>query len=294
MKLSNISAMSLLSVFVLTACGGGSGGGNGNSSTSSTSSTNSTGKALNNIPENTNKAPENNHQNPETKPNDSGTEKSEPKVEDKKIEGYRLDAKRGDSGDFSWSLKGNDLNYLSVWGKKIPLIELGSEPNEKGWYSVGFNKQGLISSNQQLTYTRHGVFQPVTSNDVYIFAQGEKATEVPTMGAYNYKGQATMVYVDNNDANKILRLAEYPAEFIADFGKKELLGAISLLDQQNNVLPLTAEINGDKFKHWGGFDGVYVEGQFYGPQASELGGIYYKRDKFSGTFGAKKQEKQDK
>ncbi|MGX3020901.1 transferrin-binding protein-like solute binding protein [Ursidibacter sp. B-7004-1] len=41
-----------------------------------------------------------------------------------------------------------------------------------------------------------------------------------------------------------------------------------------------------------GFDGVYVEGQFYGPQASELGGIYYKRDKFSGTFGAKKQEKE--
>lgn len=274
----SIITLSLLSVFALTACGGGG------SSTGIHKKTVGS-KPINQTIEDSTK-----------KPNPPSTKKDNTK-EDKKqdkpdiISGnYLVGASRNNVGYTSFSLRGKDLNYIEMFGNKIPLSDPAAKPVD-GWNHIG---NGLVSSSEQLQYARHGAFQH--GSEVYIFAQGEKAQSVPSTGKFTYEGHATLITVEGKDVFKDLKEGETKllvrpttSTFEIDFGKKSLVGSIGVGSGYNILLQ--ANIDGVTFRRFGALRDYNVTGEFYGKNGEELAGTYSLDDKVSGTFGAKQVNK---
>lgn len=276
MKKLTTFAMVFTSAFVLAGCGGGGSGGSS---------------------DNTQKTPVNSSV-PAVKPVEKPTVQQN-KVENKGkaekplpiIEGdYVAGVGRGSVGFLPSSLWTNhqSIDVLRVSLGKDGYVSLIA-PNrkmDKGWYKLD---NGAVSSSELLDYVRYGAIEVETGRNVQIFAQGEKATDIPTQGVFNYLGQATWVEANKKDwKNQLQVLYGLPAAFIADFGNKKLAGAIRIPRSDEHLL-FKASIKGEKFSYHNLAEEVDVSGAFYGKGASELGGVYILRDKASGSFGAKKQ-----
>ena len=119
----------------------------------------------------------------------------------------------------------------------------------------------------------------------YMFAQGEDATNIPTTGTAHYSGNA--VHASNG------ALERGTVALAVDFSSRTINGQVSLPGRGN-----VASLNG-VFEGPSGFKNdpanppaaAKFNGSFYGPQAAELGGVYYKDgvNGYSGAFGAQKQ-----
>lgn len=261
MKLFSLSTITL----VLVGCGGGGGGGSESSSPKPVNHTN------------TIKQPTS-----EVKADDTHTtEISTPK--EAKVKGaYIIGADRDNVGFTSFSLSGDKLDVLDAFPSSIPLVDPAYILKD-GWYKIG---NGVVNSSELLQYVRHGAVED--KRGVYIFAQGEKAENIPTSGKFTYKGHATLVSVLDKEDKGLQVVYGLDSTFDVDFDKKSLIGSIGGSPEGKNIV-FDADIKGDKFSKWGGLSGVSVDGAFYGKDASELGGTYLLRDVASGTFGAKRQ-----
>ena len=73
------------------------------------------------------------------------------------------------------------------------------------------------------------------------------------------------------------------ALFDVDFGSKKITGDIDMGSGQK--INLAGDISGASFSGTSG--NTEMRGNFFGPQAAELGGVF--KGSLSGAFGAKKQ-----
>lgn len=258
MKALKFTAVALLSLLTLSACGGSGG-----------SKPTPTPKTVGTVPSQPTT--------PATNPNTPTPTKEYP------IQGhYLIGADLNQVGYVITTLRGENLNILSSLNS-IPLADPGSNPVD-GYYRIG---SGAVNDNSLLQNVRFGI---VGSDQIYIFSQGVKAENIPTTGKATYKGESVFVFVDQEDPQKALGYYKgLPATFDVDFDQKSLIGSIQVYEDSPNLV-FNATIRENKFSHYGGIDGISVEGAFYGKDASELGGTYLKRDAFSGSFGAKKVE----
>ena len=168
-----------------------------------------------------------------------------------------------------------------------------------GKFLKDIDKNGSIEvSGSNLSYVRFGTATVFTSSGTeektYEFAYGKliAANDVPASGKATYKG-----YVHTETA-----LAGYPnaSLFNVDFGKKTIDGKIydaSDVAPSKDSVALSGKISGNSFSGTKG--AVEMQGNFYGPKAAELGGIFKGQTDYgrndgnylgvTGSFGAKKQ-----
>lgn len=115
----------------------------------------------------------------------------------------------------------------------------------------------------------------------YAFGRLTEAANVPTTGSATYQGTAFYAIDDH-------QIFDAMSEFNVDFAAKTVNGRLynSTLSI-NDTLP-TATVNGDSFV--GSANGRYIQGNFFGAQAEELGGIYHNDGAdVTAAFGATKQ-----
>ena len=101
---------------------------------------------------------------------------------------------------------------------------------------------------------------------------------MPTSGKATYIGDAVV------GTAGVLLSSE--SKFNVDFGAKTIKGYIDTAYE----IPLSGKIVGASFS--GDQDGVTMKGNFFGPKAAELGGVFsaeHRNSSYQGAFGAKKQ-----
>ena len=104
------------------------------------------------------------------------------------------------------------------------------------------------------------------------------ADAMPTSGKATYIGDAVV------GTAGVLLSSE--SKFNVDFGAKTIKGYIDTAYE----IPLSGKIVGASFS--GDQDGVTMKGNFFGPKAAELGGVFsaeHGNSSYQGAFGAKKQ-----
>lgn len=167
------------------------------------------------------------------------------------------------------------INKVVVNGQAIDFVPTSSDQSNR--IDIRGNNMVRVGSNKELSYTRYGYMKNGTNATPYIFAQGHVTTDnMPTIGTATYTGNATHV------ANGNIEHAN--AEFSVDYGKKTVNGTIT--PTSGIVHRLDATISGNRFS---GNGNMITNGQFYGPNAEEMGGTYQNRiGNINGAFGAKK------
>ena len=192
-------------------------------------------------------------------------------------------------------ISGDKDSVVTVDGHQITVVRPGIT---SGRFTETVDKNGLtITSGQTLSYMRFGARtnQNITTNinDIgtnhYAFAIGNitptsGADAVPTTGKAAYEGLATLGHSNTT-------FGKGTSSFNVDFGAKTINGSVT---NGPFTVPLAGTINGASFN--GEKDGIAMQGNFYGPKAAELGGIFkgelVEGSSFTpvlGSFGASKQ-----
>ena len=185
---------------------------------------------------------------------------------------------------YDLSLRSDYKTVLVVDGKTLPI----AHPNIK---LSDFNALDSITNGKKVhSFTVSGTkFNNVKFGyvDGYVFHQGNPTAEtnMPTTGKATYNVDS--VYVKNEVVT-----TSKGANLTADFGNKTLSGTV--FAAKNGIAEVKTEftgIEGNKFDgsvKQDGAGGATLKGQFYGPDASEIGGVFFSSD-YSGAFGGKKQ-----
>ena len=117
-------------------------------------------------------------------------------------------------------------------------------------------------------------------NTDYIFSQGALTQNMPSTGIARYDGEAIVGRNGQTDAAD--------AKFIVGFGSRSLSGRIIPLRDSKvafNEVNFNASIDGNSFYNNG--LSVGTNGNFYGDNARELGGVFYDNNQeLRGSFGA--------
>ncbi len=149
--------------------------------------------------------------------------------------------------------------------------------------------QRMVGGNN-LSHTRFGYVR-ANDNLGYVFASGQTTPEanIPHTGYFTYNGH----YVDVDPASNGDKLSSGEATFNVNFGNRTIVG--QLLFDPTSPMNINGTITDNKFngtlQQGTGPSGGEVKGRFYGPNAEELGGTYYfkeRGDEYSGAFGAKR------
>lgn len=181
----------------------------------------------------------------------------------------------------------DDLNTLNIDGRQIQI----SNPNilSAGFATLEDSSAKSFTSGSNYTYSRFGAYTDKQTNKDYIYSfgsitpiSGENA--IPVTGTVFYSGDA-LVSVNNAD------FAPARSMFIVNFGTKGIIGSIRTGVQTNYTAHLMASITGSSFQ--GKVNNLTMQGNFYGPNAAELGGTFSGKDSttnntFIGSFGAKR------
>lgn len=188
-------------------------------------------------------------------------------------------------------LVGSGINKLVINGEELELIP-ADLTNVK--ITEWFSNQTLLRSLDVFAGLQYVRFGQVTSRSLdekeTVFAYGELTdpAKMPTADAQvHYQGKA--LYLNPQDMQD---WKKGESAFTVNFGKKTIEGKISSAANEFTALDLkNGKISGNGFS--GTTNGVVMKGRFFGPNAQELGGTFYKGDKAKpesiGSFGAKKQ-----
>ncbi|WP_297957095.1 transferrin-binding protein-like solute binding protein [uncultured Neisseria sp.] len=178
------------------------------------------------------------------------------------VDGHKIDLSKANEASTFYNFLGNDdLNarHTTISGKKYSHVRFGHEY----WVSP------TLPEGNRDTHFAVGNITPISGVDA-----------MPTSGKATYVGDS------------VLGWDVLDAKFNVDFGSKTITGVInneakSLYER----VPLKGTISGASFS--GDENGISMKGNFYGPKAAELGGVFrFERNNgtgFSGAFGAKKQ-----
>ena len=120
-------------------------------------------------------------------------------------------------------------------------------------------------------------------NNDYIFSLGERTTNMPSSGSASYSGEGIVGRAANAETAT--------AKITADFGQKTVKGELTQTPSDRstftfNPVSFNATINGNSFS---GDGAVKANGNFYGNNAAEVGGIFHDTTQnLYGSFGAKR------
>lgn len=262
----------LLTASLLAACGS-SGGGSSSPATSDNPATPSTS-------ENPSTPTQENPSNSTNSSNSSGSASSSSGSSNEILMGTAASNNEG----YDLSLRSDYKTVLVVDGKTLPI----AHPNIK---LSDFNALDSITNGKKVhSFTVSGTkFNNVKFGyvDGYVFHQGNPTAEtnMPTTGKATYNVDS--VYVKNEVVT-----TSKGANLTADFGNKTLSGTVfAAKDGIADVKTEFTGIEGNEFYgsvKQDGAGGATLRGQFYGSDASEIGGVFFSSD-YSGAFGGKKQ-----
>lgn len=153
---------------------------------------------------------------------------------------------------------------LNIDGKTIHLLntKLNPEGITDLSFSLGSNvTYGIYTDQKKLD--RDG--DPVS----YLYAYGNVTAvdKIPTRGKFDYQGKATY-------GSEALRgfINAVDANFSVDFAQKTVDGKISSQANNLNLTLPTATIKDNGFAGSKGDD--FIQGQFFGEQATQIGGVF--------------------
>ena len=208
------------------------------------------------------------------------------------VGGNALSVKAGELSIAQYTVPVGNMNTsIDVDGHKIDLSKPSLAPTF--FYSLGhddLNARQIYISGKKYSYVRFGREYWVSptipeGNRDTVFAIGNLT---PTSGvdAMPTSGKATYI----GDSIFGHNLAD--AKFNVDFGRKSITGVLN--SEAEYLYPrvsLKGTISGASFS--GDENGVSMRGNFFGPKAAELGGVfrvdYNDGSGTYGSFGAKKQ-----
>ncbi len=195
------------------------------------------------------------------------------------------------------SINSGSLESISIDGKTIPLTNSGNVGALFTKIQTTDNTTGQITqttaSGSQFSYIRFGstlfVNGMTGEQKSYDFVLGDitptsGSHAVPTSGTATYSGLSLISNIGGG------AWSQGTSRFDVDFGRKTINGIVSTSPY---TLNLSGNIDGASFN--GDKDGISMKGNFYGPNAAELGGVFKGSaiegdiTNFTGSFGAKKQ-----
>lgn len=188
--------------------------------------------------------------------------------------------------DYDLGLRSDYKTVLVVDGKTLPVAYSGFQ---SGGFTV-FKNATIINGQKVNGFAVSGTkFNNVKFGyvDGYVFHQGNPTAEtnMPTTGKATYSVDG--VYVKDGVVT-----TSQGANLTADFGNKTLSGTVfAAKDGIADVKTEFTGIEGNEFYgsvKQDGAGGATLKGQFYGSDASEIGGVFFSGD-YSGAFGGKKQ-----
>ncbi|MBQ9682297.1 MAG: transferrin-binding protein-like solute binding protein [Neisseriaceae bacterium] len=150
--------------------------------------------------------------------------------------------------------------------------------------SVPYARYGIIADNYKNATGKDCNIGGVCSLRMRAFYQGQPTLDMPTTGTALYVGGAVLHILNRNTPTVGV------SAFEVDFGKKNIEGAIGAFagadaDKLKRI-NLKATIQGNAFKS------KQMEGKFYGPKAANVAGYFIdKEQNLHGTFGAEKVKK---
>ena len=183
----------------------------------------------------------------------------------------------------------NTLNEIQVGSRTVTIKLPGILA--RTFSILGTRNDRVTSSDGSLSYSRFGAYFGADKTDAEIangsrstqtnkvFSMGQITTNMPTTGTAVYNGLSLGSRTgDVYDGGT--------SRFNVDFGAKTISGTVSNAAYSAD---LRGTISGASFS--GAHNGVNMSGNFYGPNAAELGGVYNGISNgraVVGSFGAKR------
>ena len=183
----------------------------------------------------------------------------------------------------------NTLNEIQVGSRTVTIKRPGILARTFSTFST--RNDSVTSSDGSLSYSRFGAYFGADKTDAEIangsrstqtnkvFSMGQITTNMPTTGTAVYNGLSL-----GSRTGDVYD--EGTSRFNVDFGAKTISGTVS---NATYSADLRGTISGASFS--GAHNGVNMSGNFYGPNAAELGGVYSGTSNglpVAGSFGAKR------
>ena len=188
-----------------------------------------------------------------------------------------------------------NLSSITVQGREINITTPEAFTESQTLLHMNDSRAHGVASHigdSRLSYTRFGLQMDNTDSLQYrAFAIGSltPVADVPTSGTARYAGSSVF-------SSSSIAYTTQPANFDVDFGAKTVHGRIhSGLGRPDAVMEFGGTINGSSFS--GTKDTLHMQGNFYGPNAAEMGGTFKGVYEIpggdvlhvNGAFGAKRQ-----
>ena len=194
----------------------------------------------------------------------------------------------------------NTLDEIQVGSRtvtvKYPHMSAGTF-NIVGPRIMGPRDSKIIASDRSLSYSRFGAYfgQDKSAAEIAngarstqtnkVFSMGQVTTNMPTTGTAVYNGLSL-----GSSTGDVY--GQGTSRFNVDFGAKTISGTVTNDTYSNAAYSadLRGTISGAAFS--GTHNGVNMSGNFYGPNAAELGGVFNGTSNGKsvvGSFGATKQ-----
>ncbi|AUI66856.1 MULTISPECIES: transferrin-binding protein-like solute binding protein [Glaesserella] len=308
MKHFKFTLLAISCLLALTACSSSSGGGGGSAPTYFTEKpqTESTSSSGSNTSVN---------QNTETSPQNEPKTLKDPifqgKNGDKLVGALVTITPNGQiSGQNLTSYLGEDLNVLMLNKVEIPLLPTSADDDQSGFKAITsteataklgniqgytnkattdyrdtryyqFVRFGVVSLNNQNTLFVQGLQTPISGSISDIENGYATLYSMPKSGKFVYKKGDALYGKDGN-------YEQLTADVSADFTNKQL--SVSLKDSATKAekVAFSSVIDGNTFS--GSHNGVDSKGAFYGSQANQVAGVFYRTEGteagYHGVFGA--------
>lgn len=273
MKKLTFVGLTILSTAILTACGGGGGSSPATPMVNSGGSSNSSAN-VGNVSNGSNTSSPSNNTNTKV---------------DTSIAGNQINlnnANKHTIGTVTKTTATSDKNIVVVNGQSITFtpagISSGKTYNIQNSTINGVTLTRVGGGDRQLQYTRYGYVKEGSSSP-FLFAQGHLTSDMPKTGKAIYTGNSAHV---QNGAVSVKDVV-----FDVNYATGVISGEIRPEGKLTTDLALSAKISGNSFSGsvGTGLNKVTTTGQFYGPKAAEMGGVYKnEHGNISGAFGAKK------
>lgn len=162
---------------------------------------------------------------------------------------------------------GDRDSVISINGHNITVARPEFEAQNFGTLSDDGKTRTITNGRNILSYVRFGFHTDFDGKQHHVFAVGDAtpADKVPTDGDTYYIGLSTFAMGTNPAFRTGL------SSFHVNFGEKTIDGEV-YGDSRVNPIALGGTINGNAFS--GLKNGVEMQGQFYGPAAEQVGGVF--------------------
>ena len=207
-----------------------------------------------------------------------------------------------------------EADYLLIDKYPIPLLPEKNTDDfiSSRHHDVGNKRYKVEACCKNLSYVKFGMYYEdplketekdkekdkekqtaATTNTYYQFLLGQRtvSSEIPKKGSAQYRGN-WFGYISDGETSYSATDKNAVAEFNVDFASKKLTGELKRHDNQNTVFKIDATFNGgNSFKGKASATDLVIDGKntqtntkvnfttevngaFYGPKASELGGYF--------------------